>query len=134
MPMLKDYLTRLVKELQLEPAPIKEVGEVFEISFEPNITIHLKEQRPGIYFYSTLHPCPLKGREQLYMQLMEANFLGGGTKNAVIGLEEDFTFAYYLDLQLEVPYSVFREELEDFVNYVEYWRGVIQKHESEMRA
>ncbi len=62
------------------------------------------------------------------MELMSANLLYQKTGKGVIGM--DFKGNFLL-LSVAVPYEVnekeFHEELEEFVNYVIFWRKEIRK-------
>jgi hypothetical protein len=85
--------------------------------------IIIQDLNPGVFFFSRLLPLPiLKEREQFFIHIMKANFLGQGTGGSVLGLERDQKFlTLSLTLTYEVNYPIFREKLEDFLNYIEYW-------------
>jgi len=61
---------------------------------------------------------------------MKANFLGQGTGGAVIGLDAEEKF---LTLSLALPYDMnyrsFKGAVEDFANYVDYWREDLIRHQ-----
>lgn len=91
--------------------------------------ILLKDIEPGLYFSSRLSPPPKKDREDFFIYLMKANFLGQGTGGSVIGMEKDENYlTLSLTLSYEVSYNMFKENLEDFLNYVEFWQGEIEKY------
>ncbi|MBU6446012.1 MAG: CesT family type III secretion system chaperone, partial [Verrucomicrobia bacterium] len=75
---------------------------------------------------------PKKKKEELFMYLMRANLLGQGTASSRIGMDPNEKF---LTLSLGVPYEMnyqsFREAIEDFVNYLFYWRAKVAKFENE---
>lgn len=127
--MLDRHLEQLAKDLSLSiPAADEKKQRHLNLS---NLSISLKDLDPGIYFYSQLAPVPKQRKEELFMLLMKANFLGQGTGGAVLGLMEDGSF---LTLSLALPYDMnyktFRETLEDFANFVAYWQKEIAKHEA----
>jgi hypothetical protein len=66
---------------------------------------------------------------------MQANYLGQLTGPSRIGLSQD---GKYLTLSLSIPYELtyrsFRELLEDFVNFLLYWREEVVKFEAEQRV
>lgn len=58
---------------------------------------------------------------------MHANFLGQGTGGASIGIDQDEkSLTLSLAIPYEVKYETFKEHLEDFLNYVGYWRDQIE--------
>ena len=81
-----------------------------------------------IYFYSNITACPTEKRELIFTHLMKANLLGDGTGGATIGLDNDEKF---LTLSYVMPYESnyenFKEQLEDFVNYLLFWEEEIKK-------
>jgi hypothetical protein len=124
--MIEAYVAQLGTELGLVIPPADE-SKNFKIIFnEIGVTVrHLDPS--GIYFYAPLLPLPVKDREVFLIQLMKANLMGQGTGGGVIGLKDDDSL---LTLSLALPYDMnykaFRQALEEFVNYVEYWKGQIK--------
>jgi len=128
--MLDRHLEQLAKDLNLSPTPPADEKKQRHLKLG-KLSITLKDLDPGIYFYSQLAPVPKQKKEELFMLLMKANFLGQGTGGGTLGLMEDESF---LTLSLALPYDMnykaFRELLEDFANFVEYWQKEIAKHEA----
>ncbi len=59
--------------------------------------------------------------EKLFAYLLQANFLGQGTGNSVIGLHPDEkTIVLISSFFSEVNYPDFKEHLEEMVNYIDY--------------
>ena len=60
---------------------------------------------------------------------MKANFLGQGTGDATIGLDENENFlTLSLVLPYDMNYKMFKDALEDFVNYLDYWKEELIRH------
>lgn len=97
------------------------------------VEVEVRDLQPGVSFFAKVGSCPVKKREELFMKLMKGNYLGQETGAARIGLSEDEKF---LTLSLGMPYEVtkaiFRDALEDFVNFVLYWRGEVEKFENQL--
>ena len=89
------------------------------------LEVWITELNPqGIMFKSIVSTLPTEqDKEALFSFLMEANYLGQGTGGSVLALDPDEKF---LTLSLVIPYEVnyrqFRDRLEDFVNYLDYWK------------
>lgn len=93
--------------------------------------IWVKDINPGVLFKSTIGAMVSSPNENFFMYLMKANFLGQGTGGSVISLSPDEKFLTLTNLiPYEVNYRIFRDKLEDFVNYLEYWKGEIKKTET----
>lgn len=129
--MLERYIQQLSEELELESVPVKDESQFFQFKLPTGI-IRIKQLDPGIYFYSTLGDCPTLKKEELFILLMRANFLGQGTGGGVIGLEKDESLVTFsLALPCDMKYQLFKEALEDFSNFVDYWRGGLANHQRE---
>lgn len=93
--------------------------------------IFLSQNENGIYLSSTIchfNKEQIPSPEDFYMHLMKANFIGQGTKDAVISLNPDEKFlTLSLLIAYEVNYKMFFELLEDFVNYLFYWEKEINR-------
>ena len=130
--MLEDYLTKLCNHLKITPIPEETDDKTFVLPFTQDITIFMQEIIPGCYMWSKLIKCPDKHREDMFMHLMKANLLGQGTGGSVISLDEEENYlTLSLTLSYEVNYLEFKENLEDFVNYIIYWRDEIDRMQKE---
>ena len=128
--MLEQYLQNLCSDLELpSPAP-KDENKQYFLMLPPQIKVSLKELDPGYYLHATIGPCPTLKKEDLFIFLMKANFLGQGTGGSTIGLSDDENF---LTLSLAIPYDMnyksFRDTIEDFTNYIDYWKDELMRHQ-----
>lgn len=121
--MLEKYLRQLITEFKLDPlAPLDE-NKMFSLKLS-GFDIFLKHLDPGIYLHAKITQLlPQYRKEEALSLLMKANFMGQGTGGGTIGLTEDESF---LTLSLSLPYDMnykeFKESLEDFVNFLDYWK------------
>jgi len=129
--MLKNLLEQLNQELGLGEIP--PADELKFHHFKMNsFDISMKDLDPGFYFSSNIGPLPKNKKEEFLMLLMKANFLGQGTGGATLGLKEDESFlTLSLSLPYEMNYIAFKESLEDFANFVEYWKKETVRFEIE---
>jgi hypothetical protein len=128
--MLEQHLQQLVSDLELPPiAPKNEKGE-YLLSINPETSLTFTELDPGFFLCSQIGSCPTVKKEEFFILLMKANLLGQGTGGNVIGLTEDENV---LTLSLEIPYDLnyklLRDAVEDFVNYVDFWRAESVRHQ-----
>lgn len=131
--MLEKLVEQLVKELKLGSVPPLDKEKRYLIDIG-RFTIAFKELEPSILFAAEIGPLPQNKKEEFLMRVMKANFLGQGTGGSVIGLKEDEScLTLSLSLPYEVNYREFKEGLEDFVNYLDYWKQEIVQHESEAK-
>jgi len=93
--------------------------------------IYFEEGINGIYIRAKIcsfSEDTLSSPEDTYIYLMKANFLGQGTKDAVISLDAEEKFLTLSTLiAYEVNYKMFRDLLEDFVNYLSFWEKEVNK-------
>lgn len=130
--MLQGYLETLCDELAISMKPKGPEENFFLFSLRSDVQVILQDLEPGVAMQAKICPCPLKKREDLFIYLMRANLLGQGTGNARIGLDSGEKFLTLSSgLPYEMNYSIFKENLEDFVNYLLYWREEIAKFENE---
>lgn len=130
--LLRDYLEKLHEELEIDLKPKMNEKKIFSFIFRNDVQVDLKDLDPGVAMQSKICPCPNKKREDLFIFLMRANLLGQGTGGSRIGLDPEEKFlTLSLGLPYELNYQSFKENLEDFINYLIYWREEIAKIEKE---
>lgn len=128
-PLLERLLTTLTEELEMQPPPLKAEDGLYHLALNPQTTIAFKELDPGVALLGNLGPCPTVKREELFILLMKANFLGQGTGGAAIALDENENFlTLSLVLPYDMNYKIFKDALEDFTNYLDYWREELIRH------
>ena len=129
--MLESILSDLDKQLGISAVKGKDEQEgLFLLKITSNLEVIVKDLKPGVYFQSSLGANIEAGtREDFYIYLMKANFLWQGTGGSVIGLHPS---EKYLTLSLPIVYEVnfrmFREKLEEFLNYLDFWQKEISKY------
>jgi|SRR5579862_4506962 len=128
--MLETFLKTLHEELKLEAPPKMDRQQYYCFSLNPELEIKVKELDPGTLFFARIGPCPQLKKEELFSHLMKANFLGQGTGGSSIGFDESencLTLSSFLPYDLN--YKLFRDALEDFVNYIDYWKAELIRHQ-----
>ena len=128
--MLKTLLQQLCQELGIA-VPVLDENQSLQLKMGA-LDIEMKDLDPGFYFSSNIGPLPKKKTEEFLMLLMKANFLGQGTGGATLGLKEDESFlTLSLSLPYEMNYKAFKDSLEEFANFVEFWKKESVRHEIE---
>jgi hypothetical protein len=128
---LKEMLERLSSELEVK-MPSSDPQKNYILTINPSISIAFRELPPGFALFSPLSNCPTNQREDLFVYLLRANFLGQGTGGARIGLDaNEKVLTLSVGFPYEMNYAHFKENVEYFVNYVIYWRDEIAKFERE---
>ncbi|MCH9621323.1 MAG: hypothetical protein S4CHLAM20_07420 [Chlamydiia bacterium] len=114
---------------------IKEEGknkQGYILTLNNDKEIFLEETERGLYLSSKISHFSeeqIPSLEDFYMYLMKANFLGQGTKDAVISLNPCEKFLTLSTLiAYEVNYKMFFDLLEDFVNYLFFWEKEINRN------
>jgi len=120
-------LENLAENLNLDAIPQKDKEGIFRLKLPPDFQIGISELSPGIFFSSIILPIPKEGsKEALFIHLMKANLMGQGTGGGAIGIDptEKF-FTLSQSFTFEMSYQFFKESLEDFLNYISYWKEEI---------
>ena len=125
--MLEAYIQQLAIDLDILDDINDDELDCYTIPIEEGIFVTVQELRPGFNLFATFTMFPqIENTEILSTALMNANLLGRGTGNALIGLDEN---GKYLTLSQTITYEVnyheFRDTLEDFVNTIDYWNGLV---------
>ncbi len=130
--MLQEFVKQICSDLKISDVPTVSPKKTVSFVLNPEVSVFLTELDPGISMQAAIAPCPEKKKEDLFMLLMSANFLGQGTAGSRIGLDrQEKLLTLSLGLPYELEYSAFKQHLEDFVNYLVYWRERIAKFEQE---
>lgn len=128
--MLRNYLETFCKELEIDIPPKSKESMSYQLKLA-NETITIKDLDPGIAMHAEICEAPKNKKEELFIFLMRANLLGQGTGSNRIGLDQNEKFlTLSLGLPYEINYQTFKETVEDFVNYVIYWREEVAKFEN----
>lgn len=128
---LKEMIEGLTTELDIEMPKINE-EKAYSLILHPDISVFVYDQLPGMSLRARIAMCPTEKKEDLLIYLMKANFLCQGTGGARIGLEADDKFLTLSHgFPYEMNYQLFKESVEDFVNFVMFWREEIAKFERE---
>ena len=126
--MLEQYLQQLTSDLELPPSGVKDESGHYYLDLPPDMKILLKELGPGIYLFSEMGAPPLKKKEDVFAHLMKANFLGQGTGEHVIGMDAEEKFlTLSRTIAYDMNYASFKELIEDFANYLGYWRAELDR-------
>lgn len=106
----------------------------FKIKINDDIQVNVTQIEDAIYFHSPVIKCPDEKKEQIYTHVMKANLLGEGTGQGIIGIDKDekFLTLSYL-MSYEDNYAIFKEKMEDFVNYLSYWEDELTKLQQQER-
>lgn len=126
--MLQNLVSQLCKELDIEPVPTMNEQKFIPITIGANCKIELRDLEPGLSLFAQICPTPDKRREELFLELMRANYLGQATGSSRIGMSSDEKFlTLSLGMPYEMSYRTFREALEDFANFLLHWRAEVDK-------
>ena len=129
--MLRETLEQLCKELAITTPSLNE-KKIYPFRLTSEVEVALKDLDPGVAMQAQICPCPNLRREELFIYLMRANLLGQGTGGSRIGIDSEEKFlTLSLGLPYEMNYKIFKDALEDFVNYLIYWRDIVAKFERE---
>jgi len=132
--MIDDLLEKLCKDIKSKEAISQTKDKVFIFSFTDDIQIIMKENEGFIDMQSKIATCPELKLEDLFIYLMKANLFLQGTGKNVIGLDKlEKSLTLSANLAYEIKYKNFKEHIEDFINYLIYWRKEIDHYNEKVK-
>ena len=127
---LEKNLESLSKETKVGAIPQKDKNGNYQLNINLKTQVSITEIDHNTFFYVKIMPMPeIKNKEALFIYLMKANLLGQGTGGSVIGidtLEKHFTLS--LSLTENLSYKIFKDYLEEFLNYLDFWKEEIPSY------
>ncbi len=121
--MLEENLAKLANDLELPPFPPRDKQSCYKLPLAEDLIISIKEKREGVAFFANVASLELQKKEEAFIYLMKANLLGQGTGEQVLALDpEEKTLTLSCIIPYDMDYKEFKERIEDFVNYLDYWR------------
>jgi len=131
--MIEQHVRQLFSELGLGPLPPFEKDGSIKVTIA-SFPIEMIKLDPGAHFSALVAPLPTKEKEEFLLKLMQANFLSQGTGGGALGLKEDESFlTLSLSLPYEMNYRAFKDRIEEFVNFLEYWKSETARYEAEVK-
>ncbi len=131
--MLEHIFHDLEKHLGLKPIKDEKspLGP-YCLPINETLSVWVKELDPGALFKTVISPLSLNlDKETLFSYLMKANYIGQGTGGAIIALDpEEKILTLSLIMPYEVNYRIFRDRLEEFINYLEFWKSELERLET----
>jgi hypothetical protein len=118
--MLEKHLAQLFEEMNLGQIPTFEKERTTQIVVG-TYPIQILKLESSAHFSAAIAPLPTKDPEDLLLKVMTA----GG----VLGLKEDeSSLTLSLSLPYEMNYKAFKDAIEEFVNYIEYWKTEVAQY------
>lgn len=130
---LERLIETLSSEIKIEAIPQKNKDRLYQVKIGSSPQVSIKELDPGVFFRAKILSLPKEGnKEALFIYLMKANLLGQGTGGGAIGIDPSEKFlTLSLALSFEVNYKTFHEGLEDFLNYLDFWKEDVVRFQTQ---
>jgi hypothetical protein len=124
--MLDRYCEKLAKEWEIERGFATNISGMFAIPIGPNQEIVLTAVGgDGITMTSTIGPCPIEDRGELYTKLLAGCTMGQFTKGAVLGLDDKDNITITITLLQSPQYRDFEEAVEDLITTIQTWHELV---------
>ena len=129
--MLKNHISKLLNELELDANQMSEKGETIVAQIDEHISLTFRTlSHEGFTMLASIGKCPDRKIEEIYTTFMLGNLFGNATNRAILGLDGE---GKYFTLELEIPHQVtyqeFYSRVETFLNNVEFWQNELEEHE-----
>jgi Tir chaperone protein (CesT) family len=120
---LETYARKLGEDLHLTEQFVRTDEGGFKINLSPTLIVTLDPVEDGALFAAEVGRVgEVAEPESLWELLLLANLFGQGTGGAVLSLDSSGTkVRLHQAFPFELPYVQFKEQLEQFVNYAEFW-------------
>ena len=126
---LQDHLLELAANLDITPPQLSDKETLVRWKITPLHELQFGTLEQDFTLSCSIGEPPARNKEDFYLLLMSANFLGQGTGGGILGMDKE---EKYLTLSSIIPYDVdakrFKEIVEDSVNFVDFWRGELARH------
>ena len=124
---IEQFLEKLAAELGRSDLFEKKSEKHFFLPMDER-HIEIKKTENGFVMCADLGELPEEEVESFCAHLLYANYLGQGTGSSAIGLGADGkTLALSMSITFDIDYQKFRELMEEFVNYTDYWKEEIER-------
>lgn len=127
--MLAEFMKEFSNELEAPAIAKSTPTGNYLIPLEEGIIITVSPLAVGFTFNTIIGPCPKTHKEEFFSRALLGNLFGQGTRNAILGLNEEgthLTLANIIDYN--VDYKGFKELIEDFINVLDFWREELKSH------
>lgn len=127
--MLEEYLRQLSTDYGFAHEKVQEHGYRL-VAGEGALCEVRQEKSSAILLRAIVSSCPKGNLEDFLRQIMRANLFGQETGGASFSLDpagENLTLSLLMHPNLD--YRTFYEKLEDFLNYVDYWKNKVLEYE-----
>ena len=131
--MLETILADLTKFLGIHPLKGSgDMGDYFLLKISEQNEVWVRDLNPGVFFRAVIGMLAnTSSQEDFFAYLMRANYHGQGTGGSTIAIDPNEKFlTLCLNIPYEVNYKIFHDKLEDFLNYLDFWREEIKNHEA----
>ncbi len=126
---LQELLVELAANLNIAPPELSNKETLMQWNITRSHELQFGPLEHDFSLSCRIGEPPVRNKEDFYVLLMSANFLGQGTGGNILGMDKE---EKYLTLSSIIPYDVeakrFKEIVEDFVNFVDFWREELARH------
>ncbi|MCB1108284.1 MAG: type III secretion system chaperone [Chlamydiia bacterium] len=124
--VLDNHLVALYKELGIPLSLEQQDDKSYLIHIQAKAQMTVRELFPGMLFSAFVGPLPEEEKEEAFMHLMQANLLGQSTGRSRLGISNK-QIVLTLYIPDDVDYRRFKEDVEEFANYVDYWHEELKR-------
>ena len=123
---IKELMEAFARDFGVEGVAADEDG-VYTLSIDDMAVSFAETPDARLATWAEVCEPPPEGREHLYRTLMEAMFMGEGTGGAAFTIERETgkVYLHRFDALVALDGESFKAMLENFVNVLEEWRGLI---------
>lgn len=127
--MIEKLIAKLQEDLGMEGLITKTDSQHFVIPLDDDIEVEAVELERNFLLKGGIGALPKENCGAFLQRALEADLFGLGTRNGVIGLnEEGKLLTLSMELEYTITFEKFKERMEDFITVLAFWRGEALKH------
>ena len=127
--MIEKLIAKLEADLEMEGQIVKTDSQHFVIPLDDEIEVEAVELEKSFVLKSEIGAIPGENCGAFLQRTLEADLFGFGTRNGVIGLnEEGKLLTLSMELEYTISFDKFKERMEDFITVLAFWREEALKH------
>ena len=132
---IQEFTKKIIELLSFDQASYPDENKIYSLDFDDGLVVKYSDLHPGVHFMGIIGKLPEKDREVIVSSLMHLNLFGNGTGGGVFGYnEENKSLTFTKAVPYRLQFGEFKNALEDFANYMEFWISELAKVQSGQKS
>jgi hypothetical protein len=121
--MIEAFVQQLTIELGILHSIETDSIDTYLLPVDDNISIEIYGFPGGFSLKATMEKIPEHHCEDFFLEVLSSNLFGQGTGGGILGINENEALIITITITTDINYQEFRDLVEDFANYVDFWQS-----------